>query len=68
METTSGVKITRGSGGPPKPLIIDVAQALGVKPAPAPDPRLVENASVPLSALMSRTPGPSAQSNGSLSP
>ena len=42
MEATSGVKVTRGSGGPPKPLIIDVARALGVKLAPAPDPRLVE--------------------------
>jgi hypothetical protein len=42
MEGTSGVKVTRGTGGPPKPLIIDVAQALGVKLAPAPDPRLVE--------------------------
>jgi polysaccharide deacetylase 2 family uncharacterized protein YibQ len=41
-EGTSGVKVTRGSGGPPKPLIIDVAQALGVKLAPAPDPRLIE--------------------------
>ena len=42
MEGTSGVKVTRGSGGPPKPLIIDVAQALGVKLAPAPDARLIE--------------------------
>jgi polysaccharide deacetylase 2 family uncharacterized protein YibQ len=42
MDGTSGVKVTRGSGGPPKPLIIDVAQALGVKLAPAPDPRLIE--------------------------
>jgi uncharacterized protein len=42
MEGTSGVKVTRGSGGSPKPLIIDVAQALGVKLAPAPDPRLIE--------------------------
>jgi uncharacterized protein len=41
-EGTSGVKVTRGNGGPPKPLIIDVAQALGVKLAPAPDPRLIE--------------------------
>ena len=31
VETTDGVKITRGSGGPPKPLIIDVAQALGAR-------------------------------------
>jgi uncharacterized protein len=42
MEPTSGIKVTRGSGGPPKPLIIDVAQALGVKLAPAPDARLIE--------------------------
>ena len=34
VETTSGVKITRGSDGAPKPLIIDVAQALG-RQAPA---------------------------------
>jgi hypothetical protein len=67
MEATSGVKITRGGVGGPKPLIIDVARALGVKPAPGSDPRLVENASVPLSALMSRTPGPSASSNASVS-
>jgi uncharacterized protein len=40
VETTNGVKITRGSGGPPKPLIIDVAQALGAKLPPAPDSRL----------------------------
>jgi uncharacterized protein len=37
VETTSGVTITRGSGGPPKPLIIDVAQALGAKLPPTPD-------------------------------
>ncbi|HEY1863984.1 MAG TPA: divergent polysaccharide deacetylase family protein [Roseiarcus sp.] len=43
MEATSGVKVTRGSSGPPKGLIIDVAQALGVKLASAPDARLVEN-------------------------
>jgi len=42
MEGASGVKVTRGTGGPSKPLIIDVAQALGVKLAPAPDPRLIE--------------------------
>jgi polysaccharide deacetylase 2 family uncharacterized protein YibQ len=41
-EATSEVKVTRGSGGPPKPLIIDVAQALGVKLAAAPDARLIE--------------------------
>jgi uncharacterized protein len=40
VETTNGVKITRGSGGPPKPLIIDVAQALGAKFLPTPDSRL----------------------------
>jgi uncharacterized protein len=42
VEATSGVKVTRGSGEAPKALIIDVAQALGVKLAPAPDPRLIE--------------------------
>ena len=42
MEGASGVKVTRGGGGPPKPLIIDVARALGVKLAPRPDPRLIE--------------------------
>jgi uncharacterized protein len=42
MEGTSGVKVTHGTGGSPKPLIIDVAQALGVKLAPAPDSRLIE--------------------------
>jgi hypothetical protein len=31
VEAASGVKVTRGSGGPPKALIIDVARALGVK-------------------------------------
>ncbi len=41
-EPTGEVKVTRGSGGPPKPLIIDVAQALGVKLAAAPDARLIE--------------------------
>ena len=41
-EATSGVKVTRGSGEASKALIIDVAQALGVKLAPAPDPRLIE--------------------------
>jgi hypothetical protein len=34
VETTDGVKITRGSGGPPKPLIIDVAQALRARLPP----------------------------------
>jgi uncharacterized protein len=42
VETTNGVTITRGSGGPPKPLIIDVAQALGEKLSPAPDSKLVD--------------------------
>jgi hypothetical protein len=42
VETTNGVKITRGSGGPPKPLFIDVAQALGAKPPPAPDSRSLD--------------------------
>ena len=42
VETTNGVKITRGSGGPPKPLIIDVAQALGARLPPAPDSRLLD--------------------------
>ena len=41
-ETKSGVKVTGGSGGPSKALIIDVAQALGVKLMPAPDARLIE--------------------------
>ena len=39
VETTNGVKITRGSGSPPKPLFINVAQALVAKPPPAPDSR-----------------------------
>ena len=60
VETTSGVKITRGSGGPPKPLIIDVAQALGVKLAPTPDTRLLEKSKYGLL--------PSAQSDGSVGP
>jgi hypothetical protein len=42
VETTNGVKITRGSGGPPKALIIDVAQALGAKLRPTPDRRVLE--------------------------
>ena len=41
-ETTSGVKIPPGSGGPPKPLIIDVAQALGAKLRPTPDRHVLE--------------------------
>jgi uncharacterized protein len=49
VETTSGVKITRGAGGPPKPLIIDVAQALGVQLAPSPDTRLLEKSKYGLS-------------------
>ena len=35
VEAASGVKVTRASGGPPKALIIDVARALGLHPAPA---------------------------------
>jgi hypothetical protein len=35
----SSVKITGGSGGASKALIIDVAQALGARSAPSPDPR-----------------------------
>jgi polysaccharide deacetylase 2 family uncharacterized protein YibQ len=43
VEAASGVRVTRGGGGgPPDALIIDVPQALGVRLAPAPDPRLVE--------------------------
>jgi uncharacterized protein len=42
IDGRSEVKVTGGSGGLPKPLIIDVAQALGVELAPAPDPRLIE--------------------------
>jgi polysaccharide deacetylase 2 family uncharacterized protein YibQ len=43
VEKASGVKVTRnGGGGPPGALIIDVPQALGVRLAAAPDPRLVE--------------------------
>ncbi|MGB7974045.1 MAG: hypothetical protein WCF81_06775 [Roseiarcus sp.] len=34
VETTNGVKITRGAGEAPKPLIIDVAQALGARLPP----------------------------------
>jgi uncharacterized protein len=43
VEAASGVKVTRTNGGPPKGLIIDVARALGVRLAPAPDARIVEN-------------------------
>jgi hypothetical protein len=43
VEAASGVKVTRnGGGGPTNALIIDVPQALGVRLAPAPDPRLAE--------------------------
>ncbi len=43
IERQSGVKVTRnGGGGPLGALIIDVPRALGVRLAPAPDPRLVE--------------------------
>ena len=47
-ETTSRVTVTRGSGGPPKPLIINVAEALGVKLAAAPDARLIESRNMAL--------------------
>jgi uncharacterized protein len=40
VEMTNGVKITRGSSGPPTPLIIDVGQALAARLPPAPDSRL----------------------------
>jgi hypothetical protein len=69
VETTSGVKITRGDGGPSKPLIIDVAQALGAKLAPTPDTRLLEK---PKYGLLPRIgvdgTRPSAQPDGSPSP
>jgi hypothetical protein len=39
VEAASGVKVTRGSGGSPKALIIDVARALGANLAPAPSNR-----------------------------
>jgi hypothetical protein len=42
IEATSEVKVTRGSGGPPKALIIDVAQALRAMAPAAPDSRLPE--------------------------
>jgi uncharacterized protein len=45
VEATSDVKVTRGTGGASKPLIIDVAQALGVRLAAAPDTRLAEKSS-----------------------
>jgi hypothetical protein len=38
-EAASSVKVTGGSGGASKALIIDVAQALGVKPALSPEQR-----------------------------
>jgi polysaccharide deacetylase 2 family uncharacterized protein YibQ len=41
-EAPSSVKVTGGIGSGSKALIIDVAQALGVKLAPSPDPRLIE--------------------------
>ena len=69
VEITSGVKITRGAGGPPKPLIIDVAQALGAKLAPTTDTRLLEKSKYgllpPIGVDGTR---PSAQSDGSPSP
>ena len=42
MQGPRGVTVIRGGSGAPEPLIIDVAQALGVKLAPAPDARLIE--------------------------
>jgi hypothetical protein len=44
IETTDGVKITRGPGGAPKPLIIDVAQALGARLPPALESRVPDKA------------------------
>jgi hypothetical protein len=73
VEAASGVKVTRGSGGPPKALIIDVAKALAANNAPAPDQRLVEKSQhgllprvgadggIPI--LTSAAPNPLAQSN-----
>ena len=55
VETTNGVKVTRGTGGPPKPLIIDVAQALGVKLAPAPDHRVLDKSRNMAFCLASRS-------------
>jgi hypothetical protein len=42
VETTNGVKITRGAGGAPEPLIIDVAQALGARLRRTSDSRVLE--------------------------
>jgi uncharacterized protein len=42
VEALSGVKVTRGGGGPPNSRIIDVARTLAVRLEPAPDPRLIE--------------------------
>jgi hypothetical protein len=50
VEAASGVKVTRGGGGPPKALIIDVARALGAKAGPEARPG-------------ETSPAPSAQSN-----
>ena len=41
VEAASGVEVTRGNGGAPKALIIDVARALAADQTPGPD-RLVE--------------------------
>ncbi|MBV8663305.1 MAG: divergent polysaccharide deacetylase family protein, partial [Hyphomicrobiales bacterium] len=42
LDAASTVKVVRNGGAPSGPQIIDVAQALGIRLAPAPDPRLVE--------------------------
>ncbi|MBV8474433.1 MAG: divergent polysaccharide deacetylase family protein, partial [Hyphomicrobiales bacterium] len=42
LDAASTVKVVRNGGAPAGPQIIDVAQALGIRLAPAPDPRLVE--------------------------
>lgn len=42
VEMSNGVKVVRNGGAPESGLLIDVPTALGVRLAPAPDPRLVE--------------------------
>ena len=42
LDAASTVKVVRNGGAPSGPQIIDVAQALGIRLAPAPDPRLIE--------------------------
>jgi hypothetical protein len=69
VEMTSGVKITRGAGGgPPKPLIIDVAQALGAKLAPTTDTRLLEKSKYGLLPPIGVDGTRPSQSDGSPSP